>query len=295
MSRYRYKMYLPAITQNGCVMITFKGFRRLLLIKRYAQSSIDSYIGLLLGFQKHVGVNQPLETIETFKLYNRIITHVEQAKYGYSSQKQLLAALRLYFLEIHKKEIDFAPVYPTSHPRKLPVILSQQEVKKNLDTTSNVKHKAMLTTIYALGLRSGELINLKLSDVLKDRKLIHIKAAKGNKDRILPLPDKLREVWEPYYRKHRPNTYLFEGQRGNRYSANSLLKVFKTACLKAGVSRDHTIHSLRHAYATHLFDRGTDIRMIQKLLGHDSIKTTLIYTQVSRRSMIEVRSPLDDL
>jgi len=203
--------------------------------------------------------------------------------------------LRIFLLEIHRRDVDFTPVYPVRRPQSLPLILSNTEVKRILHSVDNAKHKAMLATIYALGLRSGELINLKLEHILKDAKLIHIKEAKGNKDRILPLPDSLREIWKPYYKKYQPKVYLFEGQGGGTYTSASLLKVFKKACKRAGISTTHTIHSLRHAYATHLFDRGTDIRMIQKLLGHNDIKTTLIYTQVSKRSMTEVRSPLDDI
>lgn len=153
----------------------------------------------------------------------------------------------------------------------------------------------MIATIYALGLRSGELINLRLDYILKDQQVIHIKSSKGKKDRILPLPQKLRQLWAPYYETYKPKEYLFEGQKGGSYTATSLRLVLKTACKKAQIPGNHTVHSLRHAYATHLFDNGTDIRMIQKLLGHNDIKTTLIYTQVSKRSMLEVKSPLEDI
>ncbi|WP_236642064.1 tyrosine-type recombinase/integrase [Dokdonia sinensis] len=267
----------------------------MLIIKRYAESTVSSYIGLLQRFQQHIGFHRSINDLTNKELYNEILKFIEQTKYSYSSQKQLLSAIHLFLSEIHKRSLDLTPVYPVRRPKSLPLILSAQQVRAILDGLSNEKHKAMLATIYALGLRSGELTNLKLDHILKDSKLIHIKAAKGNKDRILPLPESLREIWKPYYKKYKPKEYLFEGQKGGKYTSNSLLLVFKKACKNAGVPSGHTVHSLRHAYATHLFDRGTDIRMIQKLLGHDNIKTTLIYTQVSKRSMTEIKSPLDDL
>ncbi len=288
-------MYFAFIIQKWCVIERFKGFQRLLIIKRYATSSVSSYIGLLQNFQKHVGLDQSLNSLTDREIYNDLLQFIETTQYSYSSQKQLLSALKLYLSQIHNRDINLKPVYPVRRPKPLPVILSARQVKNILNAVSNEKHKAMLATIYALGLRSGELINLKLEDIMKDTGLIHIKAAKGNKDRILPLPDKLRVIWKPYYKKYKPTEYLFEGQKGGKYTSTSLLLVFKKACKNAGIPEGHTIHSLRHAYATHLFDRGTDIRMIQKLLGHDNIKTTLIYTQVSQRSMQEVRSPLEDI
>ena len=250
---------------------------------------------MLQAFQKHVGFDKVIQEIETRDLYNLIVAYLESNSYNYSSQKQFLSALKLYLKEIHRREVDFSPVYPARNPNKLPLILSQEQVKRILEVVSNKKHLAMLTTIYALGLRSGELINLQLQDISKERKLIHIKAAKGNKDRVLPLPDKLRSVWAPYYKEYNPKHFLFEGQKGGKYTSASLLQVFKRACKKANIKGAYTVHSLRHAYATHLFDKGTDIRMIQKLLGHNDIKTTLIYTHVSQRSMLDVKSPIDFL
>lgn len=267
----------------------------MLLIKRYSENTVNTYVSLLQNFQKHIGFEKAVESLSDREIYNEVVKLVEKKKYSYASQKQLLSTIKLYLSEIHKRDIDLKPVYPVRKPQKLPVILSVLEVKKILLSVTNVKHKAMLATVYALGLRSGELINLRLDDIHKDQQIIHIKASKGNKDRILPLPEKLRAIWKAYYKKYQPKEYLFEGQKGGKYTSSSLLLVFKNACKSAKISNSHTIHSLRHAYATHLFDRGTDIRMIQKLLGHDNIKTTLIYTQVSKRSMLDIQSPIEDI
>lgn len=267
----------------------------MLTIKRYATSTIKSYINLIQSFQEFIGFERPIESLSTKELYNALLRHIETSNYSYSSHKQLISTIRLYLLEIHKKDIDFKPVYPTRRPNTLPVILSAREVKSILKHTINIKHKAMLTTVYALGLRSGELLNLKLENINKQEKLIHIRNSKGQKDRVIPLPDSLREVWKPYYKKFEPKIHLFEGRNGKKYTSASLRNVFQKSAKKAGIKSKVTLHSLRHAYATHLFDNGTDIRMIQKLLGHNNIKTTLIYTHVSKRSILDVKSPLDFL
>ncbi|MCL4164664.1 UNVERIFIED_CONTAM: hypothetical protein GTU68_007824 [Idotea baltica] len=163
-----------------------------------------------------------------------------------------------------------------------------------LDLTVNLKHKAMLTTIYALGLRSGELINLKMSHIDKYRDIITIKAGKGKRDRQLPFPESLKIILREYYIKYKPKTYLFEGQK-SQYSPASLRAVFKDSVKRGGITKEVTLHSLRHAYATNLLESGTDLRLIQELLGHNNIKTTMLYTHVSKRSMLQVKSPLDFL
>ncbi len=177
----------------------------------------------------------------------------------------------------------------------LPEILSAQEVKKVIDLTKNSKHKAMLVTIYALGLRSGELINLKIKHLDGNRNTVMIQKAKGKKDRILPFPESLKPYLRTYYKENRPKNYLFEGQKGGKYTPASLRSVFKQAVKRAHIDKNVTLHSLRHAYATHLLESGTDLRRIQVLLGHNDIKTTMIYTHVSSRNILDTKSPLDFL
>ena len=196
---------------------------------------------------------------------------------------------------MHNIQVDLDTVRPRKPQRVLPEILSLQEVKTLLHKIENVKHKAMLTTIYALGLRSGELINLEIKNVDGDRNMIFIKHAKGRKDRIVPFPESLKPFLRSYYKAYRPQKYLFEGQKGGKYTPTSLRSVFNKAKKRAAITKNVTLHSLRHAYATHLLDNGTDLRRIQELLGHSTIKTTMIYTHVSKRNILETPSPLDFL
>ncbi|WP_350292372.1 tyrosine-type recombinase/integrase [uncultured Croceitalea sp.] len=275
-------------------MSRFKDFQQLLEIKRYSFNTINTYIGLLTVFDTFIGEEHEIHRLDNPFFLQSIRDIVSRKNYAYTTQKQLLSALSLYMQEMHGKRVDFDTLRPRRPQRVLPDILSLQEIKEILDLTENIKHRAMLTTIYALGLRSGELINLKMAHIDKHRNIITIKAAKGKRDRQLPFPESLKLLLREYYIKYKPNTYLFEGQK-NQYAPASLRAVFINAVKRANIKKDVTLHSLRHAYATHLLESGTDLRLIQELLGHNNIKTTMVYTHVSKRSMLQVKSPLDFL
>ena len=222
-------------------MQTFSGFRTLLEIKRYSKNTINTYIGLLLAFQKFVGLHKPIEHMSKNELLNAIVRIVEANTYAYASHKQLISAIKLYISEIHAITIDFSPVYPTQKPQPLPTIISTQDVKNILDAIVNSKHKTMITTIYALGLRSGELINLKITDIDGERKTVHIRGGKGNKDRVLYLPEKLHLLLRDYFKTYQPKVYLFNGQNKATYSTESLRKVFLKAIRKANISKKNYI------------------------------------------------------
>ena len=179
---------------------------------------------------------------------------------------------------------------------KLPNVLSRKEVKLILEAHRNIKHKTMLSLIYSCGLRRSELLHLKPGDIDSKRNLIVIRQSKGKKDRIVPLSLKILEMLRAYYQQYRPKKYLFEGQQaGTIYSEQSLQSVLKQALQKANIKKPITLHWLRHSYATHLLEGGTDLRYIQELLGHNSSKTTEIYTHVSTKSIQHIKSPFDDL
>ena len=214
---------------------------------------------------------------------------------SYASQKQMLGSLRLFYRTMFDREIPLDNLRPTRKAYKLPVVLSQNEVQQMLKRTVNLKHKAMLSVLYGLGLRSGELLNLKIDHLDGERNTITLFNAKGKKDRQVMFPVSLKKQLRQYYIEFRPRTYLFEGQNGNQYTASSLLSVVKLAAKKAGINKKVTVHTLRHSFATHLMENGTDIRIIQALLGHNSIKTTIIYTHVSNSHIKTIKSPLENL
>lgn len=180
--------------------------------------------------------------------------------------------------------------------RTLPVVPSPEEVARILEALKNPKHRAILMLVYAAGLRVGEVVRLKPEDIDSDRMLIHVRQAKGRKDRYVMLSPVALEVLEDYWKLDRPGRWLFPGGRPGRHlTERSVQKVLKRAVAKAGIRKRITVHSLRHAFATHLLESGTDVRYIQKLLGHKSTRTTEIYTKVSKRSLQAIRSPLDRL
>lgn len=165
-----------------------------------------------------------------------------------------------------------------------------------LEAHGNMKHRTMLSLIYACGLRRSELLSLKPADIDSKRGILLIKQAKGKKDRIVPISEKIIELLRQYYKAYKPQVWLFEGQnKGEQYSAESLQSVLKQALQKAKIHKPVSLHWLRHSYATHLLESGTDLRYIQELLGHNSSKTTEIYTHVSTKSLQNIKSPFDDL
>ena len=178
----------------------------------------------------------------------------------------------------------------------LPNVLSKEEVKMILQAIGNLKHKAMLSLIYSCGLRRSELLKLRPGDIDAKRMLVIIKQAKGRKDRIVPLSQKILDILREYFKVYAPKYWLFEGQDGqSAYDERSLQNVLKQALQRSKINKPVTLHWLRHSYATHLLENGTDLRYIQEILGHSSSRTTEIYTHVSTRSIQNVISPYDSL
>jgi integrase/recombinase XerD len=195
-----------------------------------------------------------------------------------------------------KSEIETNKIERPWREHKLPNVLSKEEIKAILQAPTNLKHRAMLSLIYACGLRRSELLNLKPADIDSKRGLLLIRNAKGRKDRVTPLPEKIILMLREYYIAFKPKIWLFEGQEKKElYSEASLAKVLKIGCKKANIHKPVTLHWLRHSYATHLLESGTDLRYIQELLGRRSSKTTEIYTHVSTKCLQNIKSPFDDL
>jgi integrase/recombinase XerD len=222
--------------------------------------------------------------------------YIIENDYSYSYQNQIVNGTKLFFSEIIKSKFDVEKFERPRTQHKLPNVLSKQEVSAILKALANVKHTTMLSLIYACGLRRSEVLRLALEDIDSNRRLLIIRQSKGKKDRIVPISEKIITMLRSYYNLYRPQKWLFEGQAaGEPYSEQSLQSVLKQALEKAGIKKPVTLHWLRHSYATHLLEAGTDLRYIQELLGHRSSKTTEIYTHVSTKSLQNIKSPFDDL
>ena len=267
-------------------------FVKILEVKRYSSNTIESYVSVVNMAQSYF--KSDLRSVNETELHKYFYFMVHTKKVSYSYQKQIAMALKLYYREMFSIAISLELLFPSRKPQKLPVILSKSDIIKIVDKANNSKHKSMIALTYSAGLRVGEVINLKIQDIDSSRMSIHVKAGKGNKDRIVPLSEKLLGMLRNYYKEYSPKAYLFEGQKGGAYSTSSFNKLLKSVAKRAKINKQITAHTLRHSYATHLLERGTDVRVIQKLLGHNSIKTTMLYTQVSKPNLLNVTSPFDD-
>lgn len=263
--------------------------------KRYSNSTIKTYseaLRVFLGFY----VDRPIDQLTASDLVHFNNEYILKKKLSTSYQNQFVNAIRLFFKTVKNSNMNVELIHRPKKEKTLPNVLSKEEIKVILGLTKNMKHRTMLSLIYACGLRRGEVLNLKPSDVLSDRKLLLIRQSKGKKDRVVPISDRVIELLRTYYKAYKPQLYLFEGSSpGSRYSERSLQLVFKKSLDKAGVKKPATLHWLRHSYATHLLENGTDLRYIQELLGHKSSKTTEIYTHVSTHNLQNIKSPFDDL
>jgi site-specific recombinase XerD len=208
--------------------------------------------------------------------------------------KQSLASVRFLFLNVLKKEIDFDFFVKMKKPNSLPNILTVEEMRKIINSITNLKHRAIISTIYSCGLRISEAVNLKINDIDSSAMTVKIVNAKGKNDRIVMLSEKLLSLLREYFKEYKTKVYLFEGQTGEKYSSRSIQQIFNNAVKKVGIKKKVAVHSLRHSFASHLLDNGTDIRFIQELLGHKHLSTTQIYTHINPVSVKKIKSPFDN-
>lgn len=260
----------------------------------YSQNTIRTYsleFAQFLYFIKDKEASLcTIEDIKSFLLYC-----IGELKLKENTLHSRINGVKFYFEEVLKQpKIALEIPRPKKH-LKLPKALNTQEVKRIFENVENLKHNTILKICYGMGLRLSEIVNLKIFDIDSKAMTVHIQKGKGKKDRYVNLPESILVQLREYYLAYKPKEYLFEGQYGGQYSKRSIQKTFKTALLKAGIQKPVGIHSLRHSYATHLLENGTDIRFIKELLGHNDIKTTLIYTNVTDKSLRKIISPLDTL
>ncbi|MBX7053264.1 MAG: site-specific integrase, partial [Flavobacteriales bacterium] len=269
-------------------------FVRQMKSARYSENTIKSYTDALRIFLKFHN-DKLISDITELDIVNFNNDYILKNGLSTSWQNQAINAIKHYLRMQDDRKLSPELIARPRREKVLPNVLSKDEVKRILEALYNNKHRMMLTLIYACGLRRSELLKLQMGDIDKDRGVLIIRQAKGKKDRIAPLSEKLIEMLREYYKQYRPQRWLFEGQvKGEPYDERSLASAFKKALQASGVEKPATLHWLRHSYATHLMESGTDLRLIQELLGHKSSKTTEIYTHVSTRAIQHIRSPFDD-
>lgn len=265
-----------------------------LRIRNYSPSTVRAYIRCVADFAQHF--NRPPDQLgaEEIRRYQLFLLNERRVKL--SSYIQAVCALRFFYQNtLHRRiEIDRIPL--PRYEKKLPVILSKAEVKALLEAPGNLKHRAMLATMYGAGLRVSEVARLKVSDVDRERRVIWVRGGKGHKDRQVMLAEPLREILVAYWRWKRPTAWLFPGKNPDSpIATNSVFRACIAAGKKAGITKPIHPHSLRHAFATHLLDEGVNLLVIQNLLGHVHLKTTARYLHLSDHAVRSTKSPLESL
>jgi len=268
-------------------------FKELLIQKRYSDNTQRIYCNYFKDFYTYFK-NENLEKISVDQINKYIFNLIKLKNISISQQNQRINAIKFYYEKVLGRSKQYYELHRPNKEHKLPKVLSKNEVKKILNSCNNIKHHCILMLIYSAGLRRSELIDLKVSDINSERMIININGAKGKKDRISLLSENILRILRKYYKEYKPKEYLFEGAKGGKYSPTSVAKVLKNAANKAGIKKNITPHMLRHSFATHLLEQGTDLRYIQELLGHSSSKTTEIYTHVSKKAINKIKNPVDE-
>ncbi|MVN23258.1 tyrosine-type recombinase/integrase [Mucilaginibacter arboris] len=269
-------------------------FIETLQLKTYSESTVKTYrneFAQLLYLLKSVPVN----TLGTTRLRSYFLYCTNTLKLSENTLHSRINAVKFYFEQVLHREKLFFEIPRPKKPALLPKIISTKDISKLFTVTENLKHNLMLKLCYGMGLRVSEIVNIKIVDIDSKTMQVFIERAKGKKDRYANLPESVLKQLREYYKAYKPKKHLFEGQYGEQYSIRSVQKVFKNALKKANINKDISVHGLRHSFATHLLENGTDIKFIQELLGHNDIKTTLRYIHVSQQSLKNVKSPLDKL
>lgn len=272
----------------------YQKYQSLLTLKGYSQRTIETYCNSFYYLLRLLN-NVPVNSLDKKHIHSYLLWLIKEKKYTAASIHTIVNAIKFYFEKVEGRGAEFYDLPRPKKAEKLPDILAEEEVVSLIKRTTNLKHKALLMASYSAGLRVSELVNLKIRDIDSKRMIIHIREGKGKKDRMVPLSKRLLETLRLYFQQYRPKLYLFEGEAGTPYGIRSAQLVLAQAKKQAGIHKKGSIHLLRHSYATHLLEGGTDIRYIQTVLGHSNLKTTMLYTHVSKLKVESIQSPLDKL
>jgi site-specific recombinase XerD len=274
--------------------LALQRYTECLLLRGYSPATRRTYITAFYALLR-VLCKVPVASLGKERVQAYLLWLLREKKYTETNMHTTVNALKLYFEQVEGRGKEFYDLPRPKKPFKLPSVLSEGEIVSLIERTENLKHRALLMTAYSAGLRVSELVSLKLRDIDSGRMLIHLHAAKGKRDRMVPLSGKLLDTLRAYFRQYRPRVYLFESSPATPYNAHYAQAVLREAKQKAGVYKKGSVHLLRHSYATHLLEGGTDIRYIQNFLGHKSLQTTMRYTHVSQLKIEAIQSPLDKL
>jgi site-specific recombinase XerD len=271
-----------------------EAYVELLRLKNYSATTITTYKSWFSVFLTRFPQHKP-SAISRDEIMEFLIAYRNSGSWTATIQNQVVSAIKFFYQQLLKRPKENYELPRAQKPQTLPAVFAEEEVKKIILATENLKHRSMLCLAYAGGLRVSEIVKLTLQDIDSKRMIITLRQAKGRKDRQVMLSEKLLALLREYFKEFRPKRWLFEGQSGDLYSIRSVQQVIQQAKKRAGIKKRGSMHALRHSFATHLLEGGTDLLSIKELLGHNSLRTTLIYTHVTKKHLSKIQSPLDKL
>ena len=275
-------------------LLAVQAYIEMLRLKNYSENTIRTYRHWFILFLQCFANRKP-STIGKNEILDVLVKYRNSKKWSATGQNQLINAIKFFYEKLLNRPRETYDFPRAKKPHQLPAVFAESEILSILKAAGNLKHKTIICLGYAAGLRVSEIVNMKIADIDSARMVINIRQAKGKKDRIVMLSEKLLIMLREYYILYKPKIWLFEGQGGDQYSSRSAQLVVAQAKIKAGIKKKGSIHALRHSFATHLYEGGTDLLSIKELLGHTSLRTTMQYTHVSKKNISKIQSPLDKL
>jgi site-specific recombinase XerD len=261
-------------------------------IRNYSPRTINNYLASISRISAHYGISPGKLTVEQIKDY--LQKRIDAGKFSPSAVNQLVSALKILLVDVLGRKWEEFCIKRPRHEKRLPVVFSKEEIERMLDVTRNLKHKAILCLTYSAGLRLSEVLNLRIGDIDSNRMQILIRSGKGKKTRYSLLGQRTLDLLRDYWKRYRPHDFLFPGQtHGKPLSERTVEVVFKQAMKLAKINKPAYFHCLRHSFATHLLEQGVNLKVIQQLMGHTSLKTTAIYLHVATCDTLLVKSPID--
>ncbi|MBU1010952.1 MAG: site-specific integrase [Bacteroidetes bacterium] len=262
-------------------------------VRNYSEKTIARYISVIARLSKHFNLSPGIITTAQLKDYAYFL--IQEQRVSVSTINQLISAWKILQVDVLGNDWENFRLKRPRREKKIPVVLSQSEAASLINTPRNFKHRAILCLAYVSGLRLSEVLSLKLADIDSGRKLIRVIRGKGNKSREVNIPDQLIAQLREYYRYYHPKSFLFESLApGKPYSATSFRNIINQAAVKAGIKKKLSPHVLRHSFATHMLERGLNLKQLQLMLGHNSLKTTSIYLHLANPDLSKLPNLLDN-
>jgi len=287
------------IPLNKMHWLALEAYVEMLRLKNYSRNTIQTYRTCFIQFLIYWRERKP-STLNRYEIMDYLLKMKNEHAWTWNRQNQMINSVKFFYEHVLGRPRESYDLPRAKKELKLPTVFAEAEITTMIRQTENIKHRTMICLCYACGLRVSEVINLKLIDIDSKRMVLNIRQSKGRKDRQVMLSEKLLEILRAYIKsfkakEERPKTWLFEGYNHEQYSTRSVQKMFAAAKQKAQINKTGSVHALRHSFATHLLEGGTDLLAIKELLGHNSLRTTLCYTHVSKKHIGKIQSPLDKL